>query len=641
MKRRGKPADMRTPQTYSVKRVVKDNTGGRNPAQPNLEWYMEPDETLYEQVFGRVRQLKNFQIARRYELWMYKQAYDGRFGTAPHATLYSPGVRAPSAGQFGISANIIKSVIDTACAVIAKGKPRAFVLPNKGDYRLKRKCKKLTKFLDGAMAHANVYQNSDNVFRDACIYGDGQIIIYPKGGEICSETVKIDELFLDAVDGMYDKPQEMHWAHPVPRRELAKLYPDDAHAINEARSAWRGDMTFMGHADMVEVIYSWRLGPDGRRTVSIATKTLESEPYTKDYIPIVRFHYSCPTYGPFGEGIAKNLFGLQRTLSDVLRGIVKSIRMFAVPRIWVNRRAGVAQQNVGNEISVNLYDGDKPVFDTPPAAAPDIYAFVQWIIDYAYKQEGLSQLSANSEKPPGLNAAVALRTMRDIESQRFAITGQRWQEEYYKQVAEVVLDTAAEVYKDKGKLSVNVPGRDFVETIDWSEVNMKRDLYEVAIWETNMLPLQPEGRLQAVTEYAQSGVMPREVIISQLDNPILNDWISEETAPRDNIEAAIDVILNDGRYVSPSPIGNLQLALELAQKAYLRADIDEHEPEKLALLGRFIADCKQKIQAMQQPPMPPPGTAPPGAPPAGQAPPPPPAPLAPQGSGAVPMPAAA
>lgn len=636
MKRRGRPAETRTPQTYTVKRKVIDNTGNRNPAQPNLDWYIQPDELLYEQVFGRVRQLKNFQIARRYELWMYKQAYDGRFGTAPHSTLYSPGTRAPSAGQFGISANVIRSVIDTACAVIAKGKPRAFVLPNKGDYRLKRKCKKLTKFLDGAMAHANVYQNMDTVFRDSCIYGDGQIIVYPRNGAICSEAIKIDELHVDAVDGMYDQPKEMHWAHPMPRRELLELYPESEKEINEARSAWRGEMTFMGHADMVEVIYSWRLGPKGRRTVCIATKTLESEPYTKDYIPIVRFHYSVPTYGPFGEGIAKSLFGLQRTLSDVLRGIVKSIRMFAVPRVWVNKQAGVAQQDIGNEISVNLYQGDKPSFDTPPAASADIYAFVQWIIDYCYKQEGLSQLSANSEKPPGLNAAVALRTMRDIESQRFAITGQRWQEDAYKQVAEIVLDTAAELYKEKKNITVGVPGREFVERIPWSEVNMDRDLYEVGIWETNMLPLQPEGRLQAVTEYAQSGVMPREVIISELDNPILNDWISEETAPRDNIEAAIDVMLNDGRYVDPSPIGDLQMALALSQKAYLRADIDEHEPAKLEVLGRFITKCKQMIASMQPPAQP----APQGAP-VGQAPPPPPAPLAPQGAGPVAMPAAA
>ncbi len=636
------------PTNYTTERKVYNTTSGRNPSQPNIDWYEKPKEILYEHVFGRVRQIKNSQVTRRFELATYQQAYNSRFGPAMMGTLFAPGMRNPSAGLYGISANVIKSCTDTACARIAKEKPRAFALPNKGDYRLKKKCKLLTKFLDGVMQHAGVYANGEDVFRDACIYGDGQLLIYAEDGEIKTQAIKVDELWIDAVDGMYDTPREMHWVHPVRRSELLKRYPKFANEINQARASWRGEMAFMGAADMVEVIRSWRIpstadAKDGRWSVSICTATLEEDEWDKDYIPIVRFHWTPPTYSPFGDGIAKELFGIQRAISDILRGIMKSIRMFAVPRVWVSKMANVATTMVSNEISVNQYSGEKPVFDTPPAASPDIYQFVQWLIDYAYKQLGLSQLSAQSEKPAGLNSGVAMRTYQDVETQRFSIIGQRW-ERFYMAVAEIILDMASDLYSQKGKLSVKVAGRGFIETIDWKDAKVANDQYDLAIWPTNILPETPEGRFQAVQEFVQSGFMPKDVAISQLNIPVLYDWQEQETAARDDIERCISSILDKGKYLPPDKVSDVDLCVRLAQSAWLQAKDEDVEPHKMDLMTRFLGEAVANKSAKDSALAPPPQAGPmPGGPAGalGQAPTPPQAPLAPAGSGAVPMPAAA
>jgi hypothetical protein len=643
----------RTPRTYTTERKLIETTSGRNPAQPNLDWYTKPAKDLYEHVFGRVRQVKNMQVPRRFELYTYQQAYNSRFGPALMGSLFTPAARNPSAGLYGISANVIKSCIDTACARIAKEKPRAFVLPNKGDYRLKKKCRNLTKFLDGAMHHGGVYSGGEEVFRDACIYGTGQLLIETDDGEICAHVVKVDELIIDAVDGMYDDPSEVHWVHPEPRAKLLARYPEFAKEIDQARSSWRGEMAFMGQADMVEVIRSWRKpstpdAKDGRFAVAICTATLREGPWNKKYLPVVRFHWTPPTYGPFGDGIAKELFGAQRALSDILKGIVKSIRMFAVPRIWVNKLASVATQMVSNEISVNTYAGEKPVFDTPPAASADIYQFVQWIIDWCYKQLGLSQLSAQSEKPAGLNSGVGLRNYQDIETQRFSIVGQRW-ERFYMQVATIILDMAADLYGEDGGLSVKVAGRGFIETINWKDARVANDQYDIAIWPTNILPETPEGRFQAVQEFVQSGFMPKDVAISQLNIPILYDWQDQETAARDDVERCLSSILDKGKYIAPDPIGNVDLAVTLTQSEYLRAQDEGVEPFKIDLMLRFLSRALELQQAKNAPPPPMtgPGGPPPGAPPGpgggavGQAPAPPTAPLAQAGSGPVPVPAAA
>jgi hypothetical protein len=637
MRKSSKTITNRTPRTFTKEKVMVDSSGRYNPTQPSVDWFVKPREELHEHVFARVRQIKSAQVTRRYELFTYQQAYTSRFGPAIQGSLFSPTTRNPSIGLFGISANVIKSCIDTACSQIAKEKPRAFVLPNKMDARLKQKAKKLTKFLDGVMVSSGAYAKSEDVFRSACIFGDGFLLIRHIDGEIRADSLKIDEVHIDMVDGMYDDPMEVHWVHPEPRRELIKKYPKFEKEINEARGAWRGELTYMGQADLVEVVYSWRRGVGGTRTVSVCTTVLEQQDWTKDYLPVIRFHWTEPTYGPFGDGIAKELFGMQRVITDILRGITKSIRMFAVPRIWVSKLANVAQQTVSNEISVNTYSGERPVFDTPPAAAPDIYQFVQWCIDWCYKQLGLSQLSAQSEKPAGLNAAVALRAYQDVGTQRFALVGQRW-ERFHMQVAEVTIDTAADAYAaNDNALSVKVPGRGFIETIDWKDASLKKDQYDVAVWPTNLLPHTPEGRLQTAQEYINSGFMPRSVAISQLNIPILNDWIDQETAAQDDIERCLSLIVDKSRYVAPDAIGDVDLAVSMAQSAVLRAEADELEIGKQELLQKFLQRALQ-LQAIKNTP-PPQAAPPPGA--IGQAPPPPPAPLAQAGSGPVPMPTAA
>lgn len=534
-------------------------------------------------------------------------------------------------------------------ARIAKSKPRAFVLPKRGDYRLKKKCRNLTKFLDGAMQSANVYANGEDVFRDACVYGDGQLLIYTEAGQIKSKVVKVDELWIELVDGMKDEPTEMHWVEAVPKRKLLKAYPKFKKEIEEARAAWRGDMNYMAQSDMVEVVHSWKLptehgAGDGVYACSVCTATLEKSEWKHSYFPIVRFHWCPPTYGPFGDGIAKDLFGMQRTILDILRGVVKSIRMFAVPRVWVEKMASVATQTISNEVSVNTYSGQPPKFDTPPAASPDIYQFVQWCIDWCYKQVGLSQLTAQSEKPAGLNSGVAMRTYQDVETQRFAVVGQRW-ERWYMQVARVMLDLAGDLYKEtKGKLSVMVPGRGFIEKIDWKDANLAPDLYDVQVWATSLLPETPEGKLQAIEEYIQSGMMPRDLAIGQLNNPILNDWVAQETAAREHIEMCLSNIEDGKKYIAPDVIGNIDLAVQLSQAAVLNAENDNLEPEKVDELVRWMTQAlaiQAQRQMQQQPPPGPPGAPPGGGTPVGRGAKPPIAEMAPQNGAPVNLPQAA
>lgn len=618
---------------------------GATTSSPQVLWYEQPDADLWEFTRAHVKAIRARQVRRRYELAVFQQLYCN-YESFWVGTLFAPAAYAHNTPYRRLAVNVIKICVDTAQARIAKDKPRVFVLPNSADSRLIKKAENLTKFLDGAFHAGKVYESAEDAFRDGGIYGDGYVRIYEKNGQIMSHPVKVDEVVIDAVVGMFNDPQEIHWEHPTPRTELLARYPDHTEAINRAMNSWRGDMAFMSQADMISVTYSWRKqsqtdAGDGRYAVCIAECTLESGEWEKDYLPIVRWQWTPPTYGCFGMGIAQELEGMQASIAEILRNVMASIHLFAIPRVWLEKSSNVSQHTLSNEEgTVNYYAGSPPIFSTPPAASPDIYQFLQWMIDQALKQVGLSQMTAQSEKPAGLNSGVAMRTYQDVETQRFAIVGQRW-ERFHVEIGRIVVDMAADMFAKNKKLQVKIPGRAFIESVDWKDASMSADQYEMQAFPTSILPRTPEGQLQTVQEMTQSGFMPEDVLLAQMRVPNLNAWIDEKTASRDNINLCLSRIRDKGKYVAPNAIANIDMCVEMAMSAYLRADNDEHiPPERVDLLLRFLQAALDIQATKNAPPTPPPGTpGPPGAGPpppiVGQAPAPPPAPMAAAGAGPI------
>src|ERR1022692_1728558 len=57
-----------------------------------------------------------------------------------------------------LSLNVVQAAIDTACARIAKTKPRPQFVTYDGDYRLKNEAKKLQMYVDGTFYENHGYQ---------------------------------------------------------------------------------------------------------------------------------------------------------------------------------------------------------------------------------------------------------------------------------------------------------------------------------------------------------------------------------------------------------------------------------------------------------------------------------------------------
>jgi len=409
-----------------------------------------------------------------------------------------------------------------------------------------------------------------------------------------------DEFIVDYYDGMYGTPRQIHQVKYMDRTVLAEMFPDSKNAIMSAPNGLSASAQAASTVDMVKVIESWHLpsgegADDGARTICIETATLHSEEYNKAYFPFVFLRYSDRLAGFYGQGVVEQIVGVQIEVNKTLRNIQRAQHLVAVPRVLVDATGSLPTSQISNEIgSLIKYTGSKPEFFTPKGMNPEVYNHLQWLISSAFEIVGVSQLSAGSKKPAGLDSGVALREYSDIESERFAIVGQRY-ENFFLEISKIIVDMSRDIYTEDKSLSVNIKGKDFIQTIKWADVDLADDSFIMQLFPTNMLPKTPAGRLQAVQELVQGGFIDKDIALDLLDFPDLQGAMNLGTANINLIKKQLDDIMESGEYSPPEPAMDLQRALTMAQNTYLEVRAKNIGEDELELLLRYIDDCNRLI----------------------------------------------
>ena len=215
----------------------------------------------------------------------------------------------------------------------------------------------------------------------------------------------------------------------------------------------------------------------------------------------------------------------------------------------------------------------------------------------------MSQLSAASQKPAGLNSGKALREYNDIESDRFNTIGKAY-EKLFLDLARIAIDKAKEIYAREGGYEVKVPGKKFIESIDWKQIDLDEDDYVMQMFPVSSLPNTPEGRLQTVQEYMQAGIISPRSGRRLLDFPDLDQIEDLANSQEDYLHEILEKIVDDGIFTPPDPFDDLKLAQELSLEYYTRAKLQGVEEEKLELLRRFNDQVLVLIQKAMPPPPP-------------------------------------
>lgn len=523
-------------------------------------------------------------------------------------------------GQGLMSLNVGASCVDTLTAKVTKNRPRPNFLTSGVSWDQQIKARNLDKWAKGFFYETKVYQKARPVFVDGCEFGTGFLQVFDRGdGRLDCERVLPSEMFVDDLDGQYGTPRQLLRYKLVPRDILIRLFPEYESEIIDAGKKEKLD-SVGGSSEVLEntvpVWEAWHLpsGPgakDGKHAIVIDGCTLLSEKWKISKFPFVVYRFKKRTTGFWGKGVIETVQGIQIELNRTVRSISQQMRRKGKGRTWVQMGSKVVVSNMTNNDGgdIGYYTGTPPVTDSHNAIAQEEFSYVETLYRRAFQEVGISELSAASKKPAGLDAAVALREYSDIESERFAPQHQDW-EQLFLDFAELSIDLITEQYGWEN-YEVKVPGRRDFSAVDWKSVNLQKDSYVMQMWPVSSLPQTPSARYQKVKEMMQDGFIDKPVAQRLLEFPDIEAESNLGNAMMDDCDATISAILDEEepRLMPLEPYQNLDLIIQRANAAYLYARHRDCPEERLSLLRNLIDNATAQKATLLAPP-----TAPPGLP---------------------------
>jgi hypothetical protein len=577
-------------------------------------WWGAKAEKVHELVFGVVKAMENQQFyrevddVRMYRLYANKDVE----GIGLRAATRTRNPLEPQRLQF----NVVETVIDTFANKMGKNRPRPFHITDGATWEQMRRAKKLNAFTLGLFQETRFYETLVDMVWDSAVWGTGLIHIFNDGKRAQAERVLKTELLVDEAEGWYRNPRQMHRRKFASRSVLLEQFADDAEAedaIYEASKAETSLSFRQTHADMVKVVESWHLpsGPDaddGRHVICVDKGVLLDEEWKRKRFPFAKLDYKPARIGFWGSGIAEELSGIQGALNRLARKIERIMNLH-VSRTYLRRQAKIPKAHIDNDAGA-LIEVDDPSdihIDNSNSVPPEFWQEREALWARAHEKVGVTQLSAAGKKPAGVDAAVALRELNDIESDRFYTFGQRV-EQACVDAGELMLEEVEALSEDGAQpYEVRTQDKRRSQTVSWADVRKDRDSFVLKVFPVSSLPTTPAFRQQTVAEWVQNNWIDPAEAKRLLDFPDLEASNSLSSAALDSIDALIEDILEKGEkgYRAPEPYEDIKLGLKRVTLAYLQARTQGCPEDTLDVLREWIDAAKELIKQQEPPPPPP------------------------------------
>lgn len=608
---------------------------GKTPAQPfNPQWWLSDKNIVYKDICAIADKMQQDQSGRIDRNMRSARLYgNADFMGAPYSNTRATTAALP---EDRVKVNVIASMADTVASKISKMKPTVSFLTEGGSFHLGEEAKKLTKFCRGLFMLNDTWKLHQRAFLDSTVFDVGVIKHFIDGDKIVSERVLATELLVDDVDGMYGKPQTLLQIKIIHKSVLTRQFPKKASSIVMSDATLPNNHSLNEMLkDYVLVIEAWHLpsgedAGDGRHVLCTTKDVLFDEDYNRAYFPFTFLRWTNRLTGFWGQSLAERLTGTQLEINKLLRLIQKAFHLGSAFKVFLEHGSKVAKEHINNELgSIVYYTGAKPEFYAPKVVNEEVFQHLRFLMQSAYEEAGVSQLSATSKKPDGIDSGKALREYNDIETERFALIAQNY-ESSFVDTAKQYLDLARELHDAGVHLKVKSESKKFIEEINWKDIDLDHDQYIMQMFPTSMLPHTPSGRLQWVQELINEQFIPREYGLKLLDFPDIDAYTAIANAPLDNLLDTLDDIIYKEVYSPPEPYQDLQQGIKLFQAVYLKSKRDGVPEKRLEMMRDWISNAEvmlnsvaasqQQVAAAQQSagPTPNPGMAQPG--PAGSTP---------------------
>lgn len=597
-----------------IKMKTRPNDGMDGASMLAEWWKADSDYNLCSQLCGTATYLKMNQTYRIRQIAVAVRMYSGLSVYSYAGSNVSRMDRSKTLPDDRPSFNLIESCTDTLVAKLTQNEPAPKFLTDGADYKQRKLAQELNKFILGEFYHTKTYEKAAKVLRDGIVTGTGAFKVYEgENNKVCVDRVLTADLYLDDNDSLNGDPQTLIQLKLVDRDKFMANNPQARAVIAVTPNSYPDNNPDTGRtiADQIMVVEAWKLpsGPDpeepgympGRHSIVTASGIIVDEEWTKPKFPFVFFKYADPFLGFWGQGLGARLFGTQISLNRVMYTITRAITLVGVPRVFIEQSSKVVKAHQNNEIGVIItYAGTKPSYEIAPCNAPELYEERDRLIDYGYRQEGVSTLQASSEKPQGLDSGAAIRSYEDVSDSRFNETSRKY-ERMFIDLAYLITEVAMDIAKREGKYMTVYPNKDGTKEIDLPKMDLLKNPFVIQCFTESSLPRTPAGRIATVTEQVQAGMLSIKEGRRLLKFPDLEQNEKLDNASEERIFQYLDKIVEDADYNPPDTFMDLQLASQLTVQyinLYLAAGLEE---EKADMLRTFFNQIQTLLQSAQAP----------------------------------------
>lgn len=423
-----------------------------------------------------------------------------------------------------IQENIIASCIETLCSKIASQKVRPFFNTVNGTFKEMQIAKQAQIFFDMLYDEKNVTRVVVNAFRDACIFDKGIVRIAEDITNVLPWNVYVD-------------PREVSYGKIT---RVAERLPKTPGRLLELKYGIKADR------NLDYTVYEYYDTMEHTKAVYVVElNKVVTHTYEPDVIPYNFIHYSDPVKGNTSQSVVDQLYGIQMQIDELLAVMKDSISMNPGMTLLVPRSSNIKTNMLSNRTGQIIQYDPIPGQTTSPVTyatndiiSPQFVELLDKLKNDAYEIIGISQLSATSQKPEGLNSGIALSTMEDIESDRF--------ETQLNNVIRLYVDIAKS-FMDIFPPDANVLPNDINRAnITWADIIEARNNMKIQFSAAQSLSKDPSEKLKQLTALAQAGLIPQSHIATLMELPDLQSGYNLANNAFNAVYTFIDLVLKRG-----------------------------------------------------------------------------------------------
>lgn len=495
--------------------------------------------------------------------------------------------------------NVIRSAALTHQSKLSQLKPRPHFTAERGDFETRQLCRVARQHFDYFLDKQDVYNKGAQAILFADIFEFGALWV-------CDDTETIEilrpwEIYFDSMEystGELTRCFVYFRQYPLNKIEKkflkgkankgsAALIPDDQRRSKRVE--------FIVYYDLQEGKKYYLVNNDIQKTVKIEY----------EIPPWALFWYDRPIRGSMSVCMADNLYPIQREIDSISQRVHEAFQLSPANTILlatsdnINNpshkllRAESITNRIGDVLEFNPAENTaRPVtVATPPAIDEQYIRMIDFWIAYAYKQEGISQLSAQSEKPIGADSGVSLETLQNVESERF-----QTHQDNYRQFFLDIVNACIQVYPKSEKI---LKFLNKGSLLTWGKLREKIDEFSIQFTDVSNLSKDPAVKLQQIEKMLAMGFIQGDTAAAMMEVEDEDNAFAIATVSYEYTQKVISDALNYGK-IDFMELGSYDQLFSEITKELMRLKIDEAPDEQLKNMGKLLNAVFAKMNAAKE-----------------------------------------